>query len=108
MTGPRRLEQARCIVFDLDGTLYLGSRLLPGARELLAFLRGRAIPHVFLTNNSSRSRQDYTTRLNSLGLEVSAPQMITSGEATARYLQRCSPGAPLYLVGTPTLEQEFR
>ena len=101
------LASAECYLFDMDGTLYLGDRLLPGASELIEYLTDQAIPYYFVTNNSSRSRLDYLEKLEKLGLHVDHNSVFTSGEATAIYLQHEKPGARLYLVGTPLLEAEF-
>lgn len=102
------LQQIRCFLFDMDGTVFLGRQLLPGAKRLFSELKARRTPYFFLTNNSSRSREDYHRKLTDLGLTVRLEQIFSSGQATARYLQRRSPGARLYLVGTPSLEAEFR
>jgi len=101
------LKQTRCFLFDLDGTIFLGGRLLPGAVELISFLRASGMPHYFLTNNSSRSRRDYVTKLENLGLTVPLESIFSSGQAAAMYLQKQKPGACIYLVGTPSLEEEF-
>lgn len=101
------LRQAACLLFDMDGTIFLGDRLLPGAREMVDYLHERGIPHFFLTNNSSRSKLAYVDKLARLGLSVPAENIFTSGEATALYLKKQSPGARLYVVGTPSLEEEF-
>ncbi|MFN2196778.1 MAG: HAD-IIA family hydrolase [Anaerolineales bacterium] len=105
---PDPLAQVRCFLFDMDGTVFLGGRLLPGAAELLAYLSFRQIPHYFLTNNSSRSRAEYQAKLVGLGLDVTLEQIFSSGQATALYLQQRAPGARIFLAGTPSLEQEFR
>lgn len=102
-----KLGKVKCFVFDMDGTVYLGGRLLPGAAEIIRYLDEVQIPYYFLTNNSSRSRADYALKLSGFGLTVPVEKIISSGEATAIYLQRHYPGARLYLVGTPSLEQEF-
>jgi 4-nitrophenyl phosphatase/NagD protein len=101
------LKEIKCFIFDMDGTIYLGRRLLPGARALLNHLQDLEIPYYFLTNNSSRSKLDYVEKLSGFSLPVSANQIFTSGEATAIYLQRKKHGARIYLVGTPSLESEF-
>ena len=101
------LKEIECFIFDMDGTIYLGGRLLPGAASLINFLRDQAIPYYFLTNNSSRSKSDYVEKLTAFELPVTANQIFTSGEATAIYLQREKPGARLFIVGTPSLEEEF-
>ena len=91
--NPDCLAQVRCFLFDMDGTVFLGGQLLPGAADLLAYLSARQIPHYFLTNNSSRSRADYQAKLAGLGLDVTLDQILSSGQATALYLQQRSPGA---------------
>lgn len=102
-----RLQQTKCFLMDMDGTIYLGDRLLPGAREWLDLLDSQAIPYTFLTNNSARSRVEYAQKLGRLGLDVPEEKIFTSGEATAIYLKRAYPGASLYVVGTLPLCEEF-
>ncbi len=108
MQNIEKIKQARCFLLDMDGTFYLGERLLPGALEFIALLEQRGTDYLFLTNNSSRSRADYAAKLRRLGLELPESKIFTSGEATAIYLKRRQPGARVYLVGTPALENEFR
>lgn len=102
------IKNTACFLFDLDGTVYLGDELLPGARELLAYLDENSRPYYFLTNNSSRSRADYSRKLAGYGLIASEEKIFSSGMATAIYLKKRKPGARIYLVGTPSLEEEFR
>lgn len=102
-----RLARARCFLFDMDGTIYLGGKLINGAKKFLDHLTRDGFPHYFLTNNSSRSRKDYVHKLYGLGLDVPAEQVFSSGEATAIYLKKQQPGARIYLVGTPSLAEEF-
>jgi 4-nitrophenyl phosphatase/NagD protein len=99
--------KTECFLFDLDGTVYLGDSLLPGARDLLRYLDENSISYFFLTNNSSRSRTDYSKKLAGFGLQASEDRIFSSGIATAIYLQKHKPGARIYLVGTPSLEEEF-
>ena len=102
-----QLDKILCFLLDMDGTIYLGDQLLPGADDFIQLLSRRDIQYFFLTNNSSRSRNDYTAKLRSLGLEVPAEQILTSGEAAASTLASRIEGARIYLVGTPSLEREF-
>jgi 4-nitrophenyl phosphatase/NagD protein len=102
-----RLRNIRCYLFDMDGTVFLGDHLLPGALDFLEYLKTIAVPYFFLTNNSSRSRADYVKKLNHLGIPATARQIFTSGEATGIYLNNLKPGARLFVVGTPSLEQEL-
>ncbi|MBC8506373.1 MAG: HAD-IIA family hydrolase [Anaerolineales bacterium] len=101
------LKDIECFLFDMDGTIYLGGQLLPGARDLVAYLREQSIPYYFLTNNSSRSKKDYAKKLCGLRIHVSENEIFTSGEATAIYLQKEIKGNRVYVVGTPSLEKEF-
>ena len=101
------LNQVKCFLMDMDGTIYLGNQLLPGAREWLALLDERQVAYYFLTNNSSRSRVEYAEKLQRLGLDIPEEKIFTSGEATTIYLRKAFPGARFYVVGTPPLIQEF-
>ncbi len=102
------LRQVRCFLLDLDGTFYLGERLLEGALEFIAVLHQQGCEYLFLTNNSSKDSQQYVEKLTRLGLPVSRNKVLTSGEATAMHVQSEKPGARVYVVGTSALENEFR
>jgi HAD superfamily hydrolase (TIGR01457 family) len=104
---PDLLRKTRCFLLDLDGTFYLGDRLLPGALELVNVLEKKGLDFIFLTNNSSRNRREYAEKLRSLGLDILDEKIYTSGEATAQYLSQKQPGAKMYVVGTPALEGTF-
>lgn len=103
-----KLANIRLFLLDMDGTVYLGDKLLPGALDFIELLAARNIAYLFLTNNSSKHRGQYAEKLAHLGLKVSPDKIFTSGEATAVYLHREKPGAKIYLVGTPALEEEFK
>jgi 4-nitrophenyl phosphatase len=94
-------SQIRAVVMDMDGVLWRGSAVLPGAPEWLAHLRTRGIPFALATNNSSKAPSDYVVKLDELGLGAVDPaQIITSGIATRSYLQSRYPsGTPIHVVG---------
>jgi 4-nitrophenyl phosphatase len=102
------LDHVRCYLLDMDGTFYLGDALLPGALEFIDVLRRQGRDYLFLTNNSSRSQDDYAAKITRLGLPVGREKIFTSGEATARHLRSMYPDARVFLVGPPSLEAEFR
>jgi len=102
-----KLSDTSCFLFDMDGTLYLGDNLLPGAKDILTYLDEVGVPFFLLTNNSSRSKIDYVKKLEKFGLDIPEERIFPSGEATAIYLSKQKPGARLYVVGTPSLEKEF-
>jgi len=91
----------------MDGTFYLGDRLLPGAAQFVAHLRRRALPFLFLTNNSSGHRTQYADKIRRLGIALEDEQVFTSGEATTIWLQDQTPRGRIFLAGTPALEDEF-
>jgi HAD superfamily hydrolase (TIGR01450 family) len=101
-----RLRRLRGFIVDLDGTTYLGDRLIPGAREFFAALARTGRRHVFATNNSSLAGEDYEEKLRRLGLAVAPRQVLTSGEATAMVLAGRG-HRRLFVVGTPALEAEM-
>ncbi len=104
----RRLKQLRHLALDLDGTLYLGSRLFEATRPFLDMLRRRGIGYTFFTNNSSRSTKQYVQKLNNLGIEATTEDIYSSTSATLDYLRQHHPTVKRsYLLGTPGLAQEF-
>ncbi len=103
-----KLRHIQCFLMDMDGTICLGNRLLPGALEWLELLEEKKVEYYFLTNNSSRSQLEYSHKFSQLGLKVPQNRIFTSGEATAIYLQKNCPDASLFVVGTPPLLAEFQ
>jgi HAD superfamily hydrolase (TIGR01457 family) len=101
------LSRIRCFILDMDGTFYLGNRLLPGALDFIGYLRETGREFLFLTNNSSRHAEYYTGKLARLGLRCGPEDVLTAGEATAHYIKLHKAGARIFLLGTPELEHEF-
>ena len=101
------LTKVRCFLLDMDGTFYLGEQLLEGALRFIDVLRQQGREFLFLTNNSSKDSQQYAEKITRLGLSISREKVLTSGEATAMHIQHQKPGARVYIVGTPALENEF-
>ena len=108
MKDIEKLSTVRGFLLDMDGTFYLSDRLLEGALRFTDLLREQKKEFLFLTNNSSKHRRQYAEKINRLGLPIPEELVLTSGEATALYLKSQHPGARLFVVGTPSLEEEFR
>jgi 4-nitrophenyl phosphatase len=108
MNAIEKLSTVRGFLLDMDGTFYLGDQLLEGALRFIDLLREQKKEFIFLTNNSSKHRHQYAEKISRLGLPITEESILTSGEATALYLREKHPGADLFLVGTPSLEDEFR
>ena len=102
-----KLKSCKLFVFDLDGTLYLGDNVLAGAHEIISALPQLGYSYLYLTNNSSRSIGDYVTRLQKLGFPCKEDGVFSSGIATALYLNKNHPNAPVYLVGTAAFRKEL-
>jgi 4-nitrophenyl phosphatase/NagD protein len=100
------LSALRGFLLDMDGTVYLSERLLPGAAEFLAALRHREHPFLFFTNNSSTTGSAYSERLRRLGLPARREDVLTSGDAAIAWL-RARGLRRLCLLATPAVEAEF-
>jgi NagD protein len=86
-------------LIDMDGVLYRGSELIPGADDFIHQLRARHVPFRLLTNNSQRTRRDMAAKVARLGIEVEEEHVFTSAMATARYLARQKPGGTAFVIG---------
>ncbi len=86
-------------LIDMDGVIYRGGHLIPGADRFINDLRRADIPFRFLTNNSQRTRRDVATRLQRLGIDVDPEHVYTCAMATARYLAGQKPGGTAYVIG---------
>ncbi|MEK6227077.1 MAG: HAD-IIA family hydrolase [Chloroflexota bacterium] len=96
-------------IFDMDGVLYRGAQVLPYAREALDRLRRAEWDVFFATNNSTATRLDYVRRLQQLGLGGDLDHVVTSGYATAHYLERRVPKPKdVLVIGADGLREEIR
>ena len=95
-------------LFDLDGTVYIGERLLAGAGEAIAALREAGRRVVFLSNKPLQTREDYAAKLTRLGVPARPEEVVTSSLVLARYLGETDPGAPVFVIGEPPLVAELR
>ena len=73
-------------IIDLDGTVYRGDRLLPGAGAALERLRSAGVRALFFSNNPTKSRAEYVDRLRSFGLEADPGEVLSAGTVTTRFL----------------------
>jgi phosphoglycolate/pyridoxal phosphate phosphatase family enzyme len=94
-------------LFDLDGTVYLGERLIPGAREAVAALRADGRRVAFLSNKPLQTRADYAAKLTRLGVPAGPDDVINSSLVMARHLAGIDPGAPVFVIGEPPMLAEM-
>jgi NagD protein len=93
----------KAFIIDMDGVLYHGNRLLPGAAQFVAWLQEWNKSFLFLTNSSERSPAELSQKLRRLGIEVEPEHFYTSALATATFLASQKPGGSAYVIGEPGL-----
>lgn len=101
------LQNIKCFLLDMDGTFYLGDRIIEGSLDFINKLRSTGRDFLFLTNNSSHNAWFYVERLKRMGLTVGREKILTSGEATARILLRDYPGRRVFVLGNRFLVEEM-
>jgi len=92
-------------LIDMDGVIYRGGQLIPGAERFIALLLEHNVPFLFLTNNSRRTRRDVKTKLERMGIRVEEDHIFTCAMATARFLARIEPRGTAYVIGEGGLLQ---
>lgn len=107
--GPVRAEDLRLperlyrgYVFDLDGTVYLGDALLPGAGAALAALKRHARV-IYMTNKPLELPADYAAKLTKLGVPTPTEDVVSSTDALLLYLAEHAPGARVFCVAEPVV-----
>ena len=87
------------LIIDLDGTMYRGNQMVEHADEFVAQLIKSGIPHLFLTNNSSRTPHVVAEHLKGMGIPAEPDNVYTAAQAAARYISREQSGARVYVIG---------
>lgn len=86
-------------LIDMDGVIYRGQELIPGADAFIGRLLRADVPFLFLTNNSQRTRRDVAMKLRRLGIPTEEHHVFTCAMATARYLAARKPGGTAFVIG---------
>lgn len=97
----------RALLFDLDGVLYQGDRVIDGALDAVHWCERRGVPHLFVTNTSSRPRRALVERLSAMGLSVSPEQIFAPPVAARDYLARRD-AMPLALFVREATREDFK
>lgn len=100
-------EKIKCFILDMDGTIYLGNELFPFTKDFLKKVEDTGREYYFFTNNSSKSQQAYIEKLARLGIQIKKEQMMISSDVIIKYLKEYYDKKSIYVVGTPSLIQEF-
>ena len=103
-----KLRRIRHVALDMDGTIYLSDSIFPFTLDFLAKLTRMGISYSFLTNNPTRSLEDYLAKLHKMGIEAGTEQMYSTVPATIDYIKANLPSARrLFLLGTPSMIRQF-
>lgn len=103
-----RLKNIRHVLLDMDGTIYCGNKLFETTIPFFEILEKCGISYSFLTNNSSRSVEDYVNKLLVMGVHIEKSQMYTSTLFAAEYLKRNYSGMKkLFVLGTESMKLEL-
>src|SRR3990172_13300422 len=95
-------------IFDLDGTVYLSDKLIPGADGVIKLIGDKGRKVVFLSNKPLQTREDYAAKLTRLGIPTKPEEVINSSFVMTHYLKRHSPGAKLFVIGEPPFVNELK
>jgi len=101
------LTDKKIFILDLDGTFYLGNKLIDGSLDFIERLKKTGKEYMFFTNNSSRRAEDYINKLSAMGLEITRQQIATSADVTINYLGKHYKEKTIYLLATPIVEKQF-
>ena len=104
----KSLDHVKLFLLDMDGTFYLGDKLIDGSLDFIRRVRETGRDFLFLTNNSSHNAAFYVEKLKRMGLDIDRGHVLTSGEATCEKLRELYPGKRCFLLGNEFLQEEFR
>ena len=98
-----QIKNKKAIIFDMDGVLYHGNNILPGVKDLIAWLQKENKKFLFLTNSSERTPRELSSKLHRMGIDVDESHFYTSALATAAFLHSQLPSGSAYVIGEPGL-----
>jgi NagD protein len=93
------LREKKGFIIDMDGVIYHGNRLLPGARPFVEWLYRREKAFLFMTNSSGSTPRELQQKLHRMGMDVDEDRFYTSALATAKFLSSQNPGCSAYVIG---------
>lgn len=102
------LKDITLYLLDMDGTVNLGYDPIDGAKEFLETLKAQGKNFIFLTNNSSKSKNDYVEKMRSLGFPCESENVFTSGMAAGMFLDENKKGSKVFVCGTASLKNELK
>jgi len=104
----KNLSDVKLFLMDMDGTVYVGDDKIAGAFEALEEIKRRGRKVLFLTNNSSKTAENYVEKLSRMGYPATEKDIFSSGEATIRFLLRERAGKKVLLLANAAVTEQFR
>lgn len=101
------LKNKKLWLFDMDGTIYNDDRIFDGTLDLLQFIKQNGGKYIFITNNSSKSVEDYIGKVTKMGICADSDNFFTSTQATVFYLKKNHPGKKVYVQATRSCVSEL-
>ena len=86
-------------LIDLDGTMYIGTDEIDGAAQFIDYLNNHQIPHLYVTNNSTKTPEEVTQKLKEMNIDAKPEEVVTSALATANYIADEKSDATVYMLG---------
>jgi len=102
------LKKVKCFILDLDGTVYLGDKILEGSISFIEELEKNNIKFKFFTNNSSKNAEVYIKRIKKMGYNLSDDKMLISNYVIINYIKENMPNKKVFVLGTEYLKNDFR
>ncbi|PTU85984.1 TIGR01457 family HAD-type hydrolase [Staphylococcus pasteuri] len=93
------MKQYKAYLIDLDGTMYKGTDEIDGASQFIDYLNEHQIPHLYVTNNSTKTPDQVADKLHEMNIDATPDEIVTSALATADYISEQSSGASVYMLG---------
>lgn len=102
------LRRIKCFIFDLDGTVYLGDKLLDGSIDFFKLLEKNNIKFKFFTNNSSKNAGVYIEKIRNMGYNLMDDMMLISNQVIINYIKENFPNKDVFVLGNDYLKEDFR
>lgn len=102
------LGNVKCYVLDLDGTVYLGDKILEGSIEFFRTLEKHNIKFKFFTNNSSKNAQIYVDKITRMGYPITEDMMLISNHVIIQYIKKTLPDKKVFILGNKYLKEDFK
>jgi NagD protein len=103
-----KLGKIKYLALDMDGTIYMGSKIFPYTLDFLSSMKNNGIGYSFLTNNPTKSVADYISKLDKIGIKAEEDNMYTTSLEAIDYIKEHYPHAKkLFMLGTPSMVSQF-